>query len=361
MTNKKNDEVVEVDGEKGEKPENVVVHVHKDGAAKIEKLKKTLISKKSTSTRFINKLKEQAVKFKAATETDNRDNTSTTKTALKITANQVIDTRNKLMKYSSEVEILADEISDALIQYSASGAEEKLLTDAHGITDSIEEILSEYITIISEAIDASKEATPQRNSSAPATITQQGELFRDVPSLKPSFLEKGANLMEVLLWNEQARNYIEAGFKDPPPEEGTWRYLAPYVHSFWSGKLIPLNPKSLSLDTILNTLESEAKKGDPKHNRRLRMMNDIRRGSEAHSDYMNKLIEASRIIEFESMTLDELIIHLFIRDADATMSKIAQDELMVAQPNVYNVVNMIQQYESQSWYNPKKKRVWKNG
>ena len=43
MTNKKNDEVVEVDGEKGEKPENVVVHVTKDGAAKIEKLKKTLI------------------------------------------------------------------------------------------------------------------------------------------------------------------------------------------------------------------------------------------------------------------------------------------------------------------------------
>ena len=36
MTNKKNDEVVEVDGEKGEKPENVVVHVHKDGAEKIE-------------------------------------------------------------------------------------------------------------------------------------------------------------------------------------------------------------------------------------------------------------------------------------------------------------------------------------
>ena len=29
MTNKKNDEVVEVDCEKGEKPENVVVHVHK--------------------------------------------------------------------------------------------------------------------------------------------------------------------------------------------------------------------------------------------------------------------------------------------------------------------------------------------
>ena len=61
---------------KGEKTENVVVHVHKDGAEKIEKLKKTLTSKKSTSTRFINKLKKQAVEFKSAAETDNRDNTS---------------------------------------------------------------------------------------------------------------------------------------------------------------------------------------------------------------------------------------------------------------------------------------------
>ena len=77
------------------------------------------------------------------------------------------------MKYSSEVETLADEISDVLIQFSASEAEEKLLTDANGITDAIEDILSEYINIISEAIDASKEVTPQRNSSTPATITQQ--------------------------------------------------------------------------------------------------------------------------------------------------------------------------------------------
>merc|ERR1712044_133420 len=73
------------------------------------------------------------------------------------------------------------------------------------------------------------------------------------------------------------------------------------------------------------------------------------------SDYINKLLEASRIIEFEGMTLDELIIHIFIRDADATMGKAAQDALMEKEPNVYNVVNMIKQYESQSWYNPRKK------
>ena len=111
----------------------------------------------------------------------------------------------------------------------------------------------------------------------------------------------------------------------------------------------------MSLDRILSTLEAEGKKGDPKHNRRLRFMNEIRRGSDSHSDYMSKLLEASRIIEFEGLTLDELIIHIFIRDADATMGKAAQDALMEKTPNVYNVVNLIKQYESQSWYNPKKK------
>ena len=140
MTNKKNDEVVEVDGAKGETPDNVVVHVSKEEAAKIEKLKKIFTSKKGTTTRYINRLKEQADKFKAASETSNSDNTRT-RTALKITANQIIDTRDKLMKYSSEVEALAEEISNVLIECSVSEAEEKLLTDANKINDSIEDIL----------------------------------------------------------------------------------------------------------------------------------------------------------------------------------------------------------------------------
>ena len=46
MTNKKDNDIIEVDGEKGEKRENVVVHVDKDGAEEIKKLKATLSSKK---------------------------------------------------------------------------------------------------------------------------------------------------------------------------------------------------------------------------------------------------------------------------------------------------------------------------
>ena len=93
---------------------------------------------------------------------------------------------------------------------------------------------------------------------------------------------------------------------------------------------------------------------DPRHNRRLRMIG-IRRGSDTHSDFINKLIEAFRIIEFQQMTGDEFIIHLFTRDADITMGKIAQEVLKEAKPDVNNLVNRIQEYESESWYNPKQK------
>ena len=85
----------------------------------------------------------------------------------------------------------------------------------------------------------------------------------------------------------------------------------------------------------------------PKHNRRLKML-QIRRGSDNHSDFVAKLIEAAKGIEFEKMTLAEFIIHLFIRDADQTMGKMAQEILKKEHPDVNNLVNKIKEYEAES-------------
>ena len=72
MTNKKDNDVVEVDGEKGEKVENVVVHVDKDGAEEIKKLTKTLSSKKGTATSY----------SKSKLQNSNQPSRLTTKTTL---------------------------------------------------------------------------------------------------------------------------------------------------------------------------------------------------------------------------------------------------------------------------------------
>ena len=131
------------------------------------------------------------------------------------------------------------------------------------------------------------------------------------------------------------------------------KYLLPFLHYFWAGKLEKHNSETKDITTILTTLETEAKKCDPRHNRRLRML-QIRRGSDSHSDFINKLIEAFKVIEFEKMTASEFIIHLFIRDLDNTIGKIAQEILKEENPDVNNLVNKIQEYEAESWYNQKK-------
>ena len=159
--------------------------------------------------------------------------------------------------------------------------------------------------------------------------------------------------MEVLHWTEQAKNYIEAGYRDAPPKEGTYKYLIPFIHSNWANALEKYDPERKTITDILKALELEAKKGDPKHNRRLKML-QIRRESDNHSDFVAKLIEAAKVIEFEKMTLAEFIIHLFIRDANQTMGKMAQEILKEEQPDVNNLVNKIKEFEAESWYNQKK-------
>ena len=233
----------------------------------------------------------------------------------------------------------------------------KVESDAYEYVDRIDVVLRNHNVIIAEAgsvsvIDTS--APVQRPTSTPAPQqTQQGDLFREASVLKPKFLEKESNLLEVLHWIKQARNYITAGYRDTPPNEGTYKYLIPFLHHNWSNALEKYDPDKKPITEILNALEIEAKKGDPKHNRRLKML-QIRRGSDSHSDFVVKLIEAGNVIEFEKMTLAEFIIHLFIRDADQTMGKMAQEILKEERPDTNNLVNKIKEYEAESWYSQKK-------
>ena len=125
------------------------------------------------------------------------------------------------------------------------------------------------------------------------------------------------------------------------------------LHHTWSKALEKYDPDNKLLPELLEALESEAKKGDPKHSRRLKLL-QIRRGSDSHSDFVDKLIEATSVIEFEKMTLEEFIIHLFIRDADQTMGKMAQEILKDEKPDINNLVNKIKEFENESWYSNKK-------
>ena len=69
---------------------------------------------------------------------------------------------------------------------------------------------------------------------------------------------------------------------------------------------------------------------------------------------MDRLRETGSVIEFDNMSLDEFLIHLFIREADSQMAKIAQEILERDKPNIHMLVNKIKETEAAVWYNNKK-------
>ena len=124
-------------------------------------------------------------------------------------------------------------------------------------------------------------------------------------------------------WTRQASLYIGAGYKTVPPIKGNFKYLAPILHQIWISACPEAgDPEERNLEELMKVIEKEAKLRQPKHTRRMILLN-TKRGSDRHSDLLEKIVEQYSVIDFDKMSGDELIIHLFIRDADPQMSKIA--------------------------------------
>ena len=61
--------------------------------------------------------------------------------------------------------------------------------------------------------------------------------FTAVSDLKPVYLDKEANLIEINQWIEQFQNYIKMGYRNNPPATGVSMHLGPLLHSSWRSKL----------------------------------------------------------------------------------------------------------------------------
>ena len=90
-------------------------------------------------------------------------------------------------------------------------------------------------------------------------------------------------------------------------------------------------PESRTLKELTDAIEVEAKRNDPKHSRRVRYLH-LKRGSDSHSDFAERLRQEGSVIEFDKLTLDELLIHLCARNADSQMSKMALELLKQEKP-----------------------------
>ena len=89
------------------------------------------------------------------------------------------------------------------------------------------------------------------------------------------------------------KNWIEAGFKDSPPQSGIYKNIMPLLHLAWRAAL-----------QLTDAIEEEAKRNDPKHTRRMKIL-QLKRGSDSHSDFAERLRQEGSVIEFDKMSLDE--------------------------------------------------------
>ena len=82
----------------------------------------------------------------------------------------------------------------------------------------------------------------------------------------------------------------------------------------------------------MKAVEDEVKLRQPKLTHRMILLN-TKRGSDRHSDFLEKIVENYSVVEFEQMIGKELMIHLFIWDADPQISKLATEILKTEKTN----------------------------
>ena len=220
--------------------------------------------------------------------------------------------------------------------------------------EKVKQILKENRKPISEVLEKNSQIITTNVTSAPAEQhTQQKDKFQCVSELKAKFLKKDANFFEVNNWIQKIKNYLDAGYKDSPPKKGVYKYMMPLLHHTMTTSLQNTDPNNRSIEELTNALEEEAKRGDPKHSRRIKLL-QTRRGSDAHSDFMHKLRETGSVIEYDKMSLDEFLIHLFIRHADNIRAKMAQEILERDNPSIHMVVNKIKRNSQQQRFKERK-------
>ena len=79
------------------------------------------------------------------------------------------------------------------------------------------------------------------------------------------------------------------------------------------------------------------------------MLIQTKRGSEKHSDFLEKISENYSVAEYETISGDEFQIHLFINSAGAHMSKIALELLEKENPTMQQLKTRVTETENATW------------
>ena len=122
--------------------------------------------------------------------------------------------------------------------------------------------------------------------------TNSRSIKTSYPDLKPKYLEKEANLIEMNTWIRQVGRYIREGYKHIPPKKGVYMHLSPLLHQIWISALDCKNPEDKSLEELTELIKDEAQLRQHKHQCHMALI-QTKRGSGRHGDFLDKISEKS--------------------------------------------------------------------
>ena len=179
-----------------------------------------------------------------------------------------------------------------------------------------DEIIFQIETISKDDGDAETQRTPNNEWRA----------FKPNPALKPNYLDKEASYLDTTHFCELFKSYIMDGFQGNPRGSAIHIHLQPLVEPTWWTSLGKQGvTQNKSLQQIVDIIMAESDARNPLHSRRMNLLRVKKTGS--HSDFLFNLEEIGALIDIQSLTLEALIMHLFLEQSDQTMAKTCQEIL----------------------------------
>jgi hypothetical protein len=173
--------------------------------------------------------------------------------------------------------------------------------------------------------------------------------FMSYPELKPTYLNQDSSMVDINQWCSQLENYLNMGYSRNPPETGVSVHLGPLMHSSWIQAFESQNLGEKSLAEIIEIVKKEGRMRMPVHQRRIQLMK-AKRNQARHTEFIFTLEKLISVAEFEDMTKEQMVIHLFAETADSTMSKLALDILSTTNPTLAELRTKVTEVENAIWY-----------
>ena len=181
----------------------------------MSQLQRRLKTLKTMMTKNMNKMEAAIPAFKKV------GSEGGSATRLKMKAEEIVEVLDKLKEEKKEM----DSISASLKRVMCESEPDEL---GNGVTqdiaiekldDDIENYLEDNDKAIATAIERSLQVITSVTSVTVEQPTQSQDKFTCYSDIKPNYLEKESNLLEVKSWTRQAENYITADYKSSPPKK----------------------------------------------------------------------------------------------------------------------------------------------